>query len=159
MTITKSNFLKIQSSPVSSPGQLQKAVDDLLPRQYNNPPAPVQIVEDKEQEVKEILAVKNDSNVLKYYTSQVDHNKDLEWYPVSNFKYSPYKLRNFHLAYLDLPRPPRKLKNWIKCWKEGLDNYDNFDDNKELRERLRAGFFQRGGNITVLGLVTCYNLP
>jgi len=30
-----------------------------------------------------------------------------------NFKYSPYKLRNFHLVHPDLPGPPRKLDEWI----------------------------------------------
>jgi len=72
-------------------------------------------------------------------------NKDPEWYPTSDFKYSPYKLRDFHLAYPDLPGPPRKLDSWVKCWEEGLDNYNNLDNNKELRQSLRAGFFGRGG--------------
>ena len=82
---------------------------------------------------------------MKYRTSWVGHNKDPEWYPVSDFKSSPHKLRDFHLAFLDLPRPPRKLKNWIKYWEEGLDNYNNLNNNKELRQYLRAGFFRRGG--------------
>ena len=82
---------------------------------------------------------------MKYYISWVGHDKDLEWYPISNFKYSPHKLQDFHLAYLDLPRPPRELKNWIKYWEEGLDNYNNLNNNKELGQYLRAGFFRRGG--------------
>ena len=48
MPITENNFLKIQSSPVSSSDQLQKAIDNPLPGQYNNPPAPVWIAKDKE---------------------------------------------------------------------------------------------------------------
>ena len=92
MPITKNNFLKIQSSPVSSSDQLQKAVDNPLPRQYNDPPAPVRIAEDEEWEVEEILAVKKDCNILKYHASWVGHDEDPEWYPVSNFKYSPHKL-------------------------------------------------------------------
>jgi len=75
----------------------------------------------------------------------VGYNEDPKWYPASNFKYSPYKVRDFYLAYLDLPRPPRKLDSWIKYWEEGLDNYNNLNNNKELRQSLRAGFFRREG--------------
>ena len=64
--------------------------------------------------------------------SWVGHNEDLEWYPVSDFKYSLYKLQDFHLAHLNLPGLPCKLKKWIKRWEEGVDNYDNLDNNKEL---------------------------
>jgi hypothetical protein len=42
--------------------------------------------------VEDILAVKKEKNTLKYRASWVGYNEDLEWYPASNFKYSPYKL-------------------------------------------------------------------
>jgi len=75
---------------------------------------------------------------------------------MSDFKYSPYKLRDFHLAHPNLFGLLYKLDSWIKCWKEGLDNYNNLDDNKAFGQSLRVGFFKREGNITVLKRVTCY---
>ena len=53
-------------------------MDNPLPKQHNNPLPPIQIAEDKEWEVKEILAVKKVRSVLKYHTSWVGYNKDLK---------------------------------------------------------------------------------
>jgi hypothetical protein len=36
-------------------------------------------------------------------------DEDPEWYPASNFKYSPYKLWDFYLEHPDLLGPPRRL--------------------------------------------------
>jgi hypothetical protein len=70
----------------------------------------------------------------------VGYDEDLEWYPASNFKYSPHKLRDFHAANQDknLPGPPRLLDQWIKAWENGQANYDELDDDRPIpRARKR----------------------
>ncbi len=96
---------------VFSLDRLWKATDDPLPRQYNDSLLPIQIVKDEEWEVKEILVVRKVCSILKYCVSWVGHDKDPEWYPVSDFKYSPHKLQNFHLAHPNLLRPLYRLEN------------------------------------------------
>ena len=95
--------------PIFSLDHLWKAANNPLPRQYNDPPLPIQVIDKQEWEVEDILVVKKERNLLKYYASWVGCDKDLEWYLASNFKYSSYKLWDFHLAHLDLLGPPCKL--------------------------------------------------
>jgi hypothetical protein len=133
--------------PVFAPGLLRKAADNPLPGQVNEPPPVIKITADEEHEVEAILAVKKIRKTLKYRASWTGHDNDPEWYPASDFKYSPHLLRDFHLQHPELPGPPRRLSEWITSWENGIDNYDELDDDTELGPSLRAGFFSSGGGV------------
>ena len=97
--------------------------------------------------------MKKDRNRLKYRASWVGFDEDPEWYPASDFKYAPHKLRDFHLAYPSLPGPPRKLNEWIRQWEKGVEEYDNLDDDSEIPTSLRTDFFRRGGDVTTVTMI------
>ena len=48
MPIIESNSPKIQSPPIFPQDRLQKAADNPLSGQHNDPPPPIQIIEDEE---------------------------------------------------------------------------------------------------------------
>jgi hypothetical protein len=132
--------------PVMSPDKLRKSANDLLPGQVNQPEDPVEIAGDLEYEVKDILAVQKRWKKLEYWVKwQGYEDKDLEWYPLSDLKGAPHKLKAFHLAHPQLPGPPLKLDEWIKAWEDSLDDYEHLNDNRPLTGPLRTAFFRRGG--------------
>ena len=136
----------MQINPVMSPDKLRKSAEDPLPGQVNKPEDPVQIAGDLEYEVEEILAVRKRWNKLEYRVKWKGYEEeDLEWYPPSELKGAPHKLKNFHLNYPRLPGPPLKLEEWIKAWEDGLDEYEHLNDDRPMTGPLRTAFFRRGG--------------
>ena len=82
---------------------------------------------------------------LVYRAKWTGADEDPELYLVSDFKYSPHLLRDFHLANPTLPGPPANLALWLKAWEEGTDDYDHLDSDKPALARSRTSFFERGG--------------
>ena len=56
-----------------------------------------------------MLVVQRHYGKLMYKVKWLRTNKDLEEYLARNFKYSPYLLRDFHLAHPELPGPLENL--------------------------------------------------
>ena len=98
-----------------SPDKLQKASNNPLPGQINEPPLPIQVDGDNEWEVEEILASKLIRGSLKYRVSWKGYNLDPVLYPAWNFVGCPRKLKEFHERYLEQLGPPKYLDEWIEC--------------------------------------------
>jgi hypothetical protein len=116
--------------PVVHARFLRKDPGDPLPGQVNPPPEPISVTGEQEWDVEKLLAVRRKYGKLEYKVDWVGADEDPTYYPASNFKYSPHKIRDFHLEHPELPGPPRKLGEWLKAWEQGVDNYDELEDDK-----------------------------
>jgi hypothetical protein len=124
---------------------LCRDLNDLLPGQANAPPSPVNVTADDEYKVQEIIAIKLTREKLTYQAKWTGADEDPEFYPTSDFKYSLYLLKRFHLANLTLPGLPANLPLWLQAWEDRVNDYDHLDSDKPALSRLRTSFFGGGG--------------
>ena len=140
------NSMKIH--PVFPAANLRRDPDNPLPGQANKSPSPIILAADDEYEVEEVVAVKLSRGTLKYKAKWTGADEDPEFYPASDFKYSPQLLRRFHLTNPERPGPPANLDKWLNAWVDGVDNYDHLDGDKVASTRSRTSFFREGGDVT-----------
>ena len=101
--------------PVFPVGSLCQDPDDPLPSQANTPPPPIRVTADNKYKVQEIVTVQLVRGKLVYRAKWTSTDKDPEFYPASDFKYSPHLLKRFHLANPKLPGPPANLALWLQA--------------------------------------------
>jgi hypothetical protein len=99
----------IKINPVFPAESLCWDLNNPLSRQVNTPLSPIKVTADNEYKVQEIVVVQLVRGKLVYKAKWTGADKDLEFYPVLDFKYSLYLLKCFHLANLTLPGPPANL--------------------------------------------------
>ena len=112
-----------------------------VPGQILPPPEPVVIDEQDEWVVESIRASKLCRGKLLYRANWQGADEDPEYYPASNFMYSPHLLRTYYLEHPAEPGPPTALPRWLQAWEEGTDNYDGLADDSAISRTLRAAFF------------------
>ncbi len=119
--------------------------NDLLLRQVNLLLTPLIIDSKKEQEVESLLVVQKYYSKLVYRVKQLRVDEDLEEYPTRNFKYSPYLLRDFYLAYYKLSSLLENLDKQIKAQESSIDSYKELKGKKDSKVLIdkssRTSFF------------------
>ena len=125
---------------------LRRDSSNPLPGQINSEIEEYEIIPGvKEWQVESIRNCKLVHRKLHYRANWLGADEDPEYYPASNFMYSPHLLKQFHLAHPKLPGPPAALPYWLDAYEKGVDNYDDLNDNSAMNQTLRASFFKNGG--------------
>ena len=120
----------IKVHPIILPDRLRKAASNPLPGQENKPSEPIIVDGGTEWEVEEVLAVRTHRGKLQYRIKWLGFDSDPDWYPASNVKYAPHKVRDFHIANPTKPGPPKRLDDWLRAWEAGEDTYSYKDDDR-----------------------------
>ena len=137
-----------QIHPVFHARYLRKYDNNPLPGQENEEMEPVNIIGDDEYVVERILAVRparGSGKGLRYKAKWLGYDEDPEFYPASDFKYSPTLLRDFHRQYPDRIGPPALLPEWMARFEAGEEAYEHLSDNRRMTEKEKKDFFREQG--------------
>lgn len=130
--------------PVFHARYLRKYDNNPHPSQVNSEPEPINVTGEDEWTVESLRTVKKGrGGILQYRANWLGCDEDPEFYPASNFKYSPHLLRNFHIQHPELPGPPLQLQDWIDAFEKGEEDYEHLGNNKPMPSEMREAFFTR----------------
>ena len=79
--------------------------------------------------MEEVLASHLYRRRLQYQVKWIGFGEDRTWYPATNFKGSPHRIRDYHQRYPGRPGPLRRLQEWPKAWEEGFDEIEGHPDD------------------------------
>jgi hypothetical protein len=105
--------------------------------------------DEQEWEVEGILASRLFRGKLQYHVRWKGCDSDGNWYLAHGFKAAPFKVQGFHDMHLDQPGPPKRLNEWIECWKSGQQLEDIPDDGLPRCKNLRktSSLSHRSSNV------------
>jgi predicted aspartyl protease len=112
--------------------RLRKAAEPIQGQEDPEQP-PIEIDGEPEWTVQEILDSRVNKGRLQYRAAWTGFNPDLTWYNALGFKGAPYKVRDFHVAYLNKPGPLKGLSRWIEAYKRGKKVLD-YEQNGGSKE-------------------------
>ena len=129
--------------PVIHARYLRKDPRNPLNGQIQDPLPSVNISGEDEWDVEEVRSVRKHYEKMQYRINWLGADEDPTYYKASNVKYAPHLLRDFHIQNPHLPGPPRHLPEWIKAWEQGVDEYDDLDDDREMTAGEKRKFLKR----------------
>jgi ''chromo'' (CHRromatin Organisation MOdifier) domain. len=94
--------------------------------------------------VEEILTSRLHYGKLQYQVDWRGWDPDQTWYPASNFKGAPKKLREYHEAYPAQAGPPVRLEAWEAAYEAGTEAPAHEKDEDAI-EAVEASKDQRYG--------------
>lgn len=58
---------------------------------------------------------------------------------------APDKVMKYHSKYPDKPGPPKKSMESLSAWENGIDDYNNLNNDTQISQSSRTSFFEKGG--------------
>jgi len=109
--------------------RLRRDPENPLPGQANTPEPAIETNGELEWEVERIISSRISRGTLEYQVEWNGWDPDETWYPASNFKNAPLRVRDYHEKNPSEAGPPLRLDQWILHSEDDSILTDHPDDN------------------------------